>query len=95
MTSSLDERTAVAPTTSSPVIAQRRRVAAGPGLASIGAIHIFDLPGKLAETPYLAAFYIALIIAAFVLTERLVVVGSRRDFIASAALSPSTTSRVS
>ena len=32
-------------------------------------------------------FYIALIIAAFVLTKRLFIVGSRRDFIAAAALS--------
>jgi len=69
------------------MVTLNRRAAVGLGLASIGAIHILDLPGKLAETPYLGAFYIALVIAAFVLTERLFIVGSRRDFIAAAALS--------
>jgi len=69
------------------MVTLNRRAAVGLGLASIGAIHILDLPGKLAETPYLGAFYIALVIAAFVLTERLFIVGSGRDFIAAAALS--------
>lgn len=69
------------------VVASSRRVAVGLGLASVAAIHILDLPGKFAETPYLAAFYIALIVAAFVLTERLFVAGTRRDFIAAAVLS--------
>ncbi|MBC7762007.1 MAG: hypothetical protein H7201_09475 [Candidatus Saccharibacteria bacterium] len=69
------------------MIAVNRRVAVGLGLASVAAIHILDLPGKFAETPYLAAFYVALIIASFVLTERLFVAGTRRDFLAAAALS--------
>jgi len=69
------------------VITLNRRLAAGLGLAAIAAIHILDLPGKFAETPYLAAFYIALIIACFVLTERLFVAGTRWDFLAAAALS--------
>ncbi|KGJ72794.1 hypothetical protein GY21_13095 [Cryobacterium roopkundense] len=64
-----------------------RRMAVGISLASIAAIHVLDLPGKLAETPYLGVGYIMIIIASLVLMERLFVVGSRRDFIAAAALS--------
>ncbi|WP_309617714.1 hypothetical protein [Salinibacterium sp.] len=71
----------------SRVIALTRRVAVGLGLASIAAIHILDIPGKFAETLYLAGLYLALIVAAFVVMERLFVAGNRRDFVASAALS--------
>lgn len=63
-----------------------RRVAVGLGLASMAAIHILDLPGKLAETPYLAGFYIALVVAAFVVMERLFLAGTRADFVAAAVL---------
>lgn len=87
MPTALEERTTETATSNHRMVTLNRRAAVGLGLASIGAIHILDLPGKLAETPYLAAFYIALVIAAFVLTERLFIVGSRRDFIAAAALS--------
>jgi len=87
MTTPLKERTTEAPSTVRPMIALSRRIAVGLGLATVAAIHILDLPGKLAETPYLGVIYIVLIIAAFVLTERLFVVGSRLDFIAAAALS--------
>lgn len=87
MPTALEERTAETATSNHRMVTLNRRAAVGLGLASIGAIHILDLPGKLAETPYLGAFYIALVIAAFVLTERLFIVGSRRDFIAAAALS--------
>jgi hypothetical protein len=87
MTTPLKELTTEAPSTVRPMIALSRRVAVGLGLATVAAIHILDLPGKLAETPYLGVIYIVLIIAAFVLTERLFVVGSRLDFIAAAALS--------
>jgi len=87
MTTPLKERTTEARSTVRPMIALSRRVAVGLGLATVAAIHILDLPGKLAETPYLGVMYIVLIIAAFVLTERLFVVGSRLDFIAAAALS--------
>jgi hypothetical protein len=71
----------------SRVIALTRRVAVGLGLASIAAIHILDIPGKFAEAPYLAGLYLALIVAAPVVMERLFVAGNRRDFVASAALS--------
>ena len=87
MTTPLKERTTEAPSTVRPMIALSRRIAVGLGLATVAAIHILDLPGKLAETPYLGVIHIVLIIAAFVLTERLFVVGSRLDFIAAAALS--------
>lgn len=87
MTTPLKERTTEAPSTVRPMIALSRRIAVGLGLATVPAIHILDLPGKLAETPYLGVIYIVLIIAAFVLTQQLFVVGSRLDFIAAAALS--------
>ncbi|MEC5170053.1 hypothetical protein [Glaciihabitans sp. GrIS 2.15] len=87
MSRALEERTTDTQTSNHRMIAVDRRVAVGLGLASVAAIHILDLPGKFAETPYLAAFYVALIIASFVLTERLFVAGTRRDFLAAAALS--------
>lgn len=87
MTTPLKARTTEAPSTVRPMIALSRRIAVGLGLATVAAIHILDLPGKLAETPYLGVIYIVLIIAAFVLTQQLFVVGSRLDFIAAAALS--------
>lgn len=37
------------------------RTTAVVGLASVALIHLLDLPGKFAETPYLAWMYIALI----------------------------------
>ncbi|TFD87813.1 hypothetical protein [Cryobacterium serini] len=64
-----------------------RRITVGLSLAVVGAIHILDLPGKFAETPYLAFAYIGLILVAAVLVERVLVVGSRIDFLAAAALS--------
>jgi hypothetical protein len=64
-----------------------RRASVGLGLASVAAIHILDIPSKFAETPYLAVFYLALIVAAFVVMERLFVVGGTRDFAAAAILS--------
>ena len=64
-----------------------RRITVALSLAVIGAIHILDLPSKFAETPYLAFAYIGIIIAAAVLIERVLIVGSRIDFLAAAALS--------
>lgn len=63
-----------------------RRVSVGIGLGTIAAIHILDLPGKFAETRYIAYMYLAVIVVAIVLLERLLVVGSRRDFLFSAIL---------
>lgn len=87
MSRAVEDRTTETQTSNRRTIVLNRRVAVGLGLASVAAIHILDLPGKFTDTPYLAAFYIALIIASFVLTERLFVAGTRRDFLAAAALS--------
>ncbi|MBG6213204.1 hypothetical protein RCH23_000807 [Cryobacterium sp. CAN_C3] len=64
-----------------------RRITVALSLAVVAAIHILDLPGKFAETPYLAFSYVGLIIASAVIIERVLVVGSRIDFLAAAALS--------
>ncbi|MDH6238144.1 hypothetical protein [Cryobacterium sp. CG_9.6] len=63
-----------------------RRIAVALGLAGIAAVHILDLPGKFAETPYLAYFYLGIIVVSFVLMERLITGGTRLDFAAAAAL---------
>ncbi|TDW29805.1 hypothetical protein [Cryobacterium psychrophilum] len=63
-----------------------RRIAVALGLAGIAAVHILDLPGKFAETPYLGYVYLLLIVASFVIMERLITGGSRLDFAAAAAL---------
>jgi hypothetical protein len=96
MTSITEERTTQDRTTQ-PVPAQTRidkrrtqmvtrRVAVGLGLATVAAIHVLDLPGKFAETPYLGVFYIGLIAAALVIMERLFIAATRLDFIAAAGL---------
>ena len=64
-----------------------RRITVALSLAVVASIHILDLPGKFAETPYLAIAYIGLIIASAVTIERVLVVGTRLDFLAAAALS--------
>ncbi|TFD25721.1 hypothetical protein [Cryobacterium sp. TMT2-23] len=64
-----------------------RRIVVGLSLTVLAAIHVLDLPGKFAETPYLAVAYIGLVVTALVIAERLFVVGSRRDFAAAAVLS--------
>jgi len=61
-------------------------MAVGISLASIAAIHVLDLRSKFEEVPYLGVGYLLIIVASLVLLERLFVVGSRRDFLASAAL---------
>ena len=76
-------------TDNSRLIALSRRIAVGLALACLAAIHILDIPGKLTETPYIAGMYFALVVAAFVLMERLFTTGTRRDFLAAAALSTS------
>lgn len=64
-----------------------RRSAVVLGLLAIAGVHIMDLPAKWEETPYLAVGYILIIAAAVVLIERLTELGSRLDYLASAALS--------
>jgi len=73
-------------TSSSALTLNHRRMAVGISLASIAAIHVLDLRSKFEEVPYLGVGYLLIIVASLVLLERLFVVGSRRDFLASAAL---------
>lgn len=49
-----------------------RKFATVVGLAGIASIHLMDLPGKFAETPYLAIAYLGMIAASVFLIERLV-----------------------
>jgi uncharacterized membrane protein AbrB (regulator of aidB expression) len=62
------------------------RAAGVVGLAGIGLIHLLDLPGKFAETPYLAWMYIALIASAIVCAFELVRTGSPRAWLGGALL---------
>ena len=87
MSRALEERITDTQASNHRMIAVNHRVGVGLGLTSVAALHILDLPGNFAETPYRAALYIALIIASFVLTQQLVIAGTRRDFFAAAALS--------
>ena len=63
-----------------------RRFATTIGLAGLAAVHIMDLPGKWAETQYLAFGYIGIIVMAGVLIERLLKSGQAFDYLASAGL---------
>ena len=64
-----------------------RQVTTIVGLAAIAAIHIMDLPGKFAETPYLAYGYLGVIGVAAILIERIATARRRTDYRAAAALS--------
>ena len=64
-----------------------RQVTTIVGLAAIAAIHIMDLPGKFAETPYLAYGYLGVIGVAAILIERIATARRRTDYLAAAALS--------
>jgi hypothetical protein len=57
------------------------------GLAGIAAIHIMDLPGKFAETPYLAWGYLGIIAACGILIERIATAQRKQDYAAAAFLS--------
>ena len=58
-------------TTPHPAHQHTARAVGVVGFASVALIHVLDLPGKLHETPYLGAAYVALIagmmVAAFLL----------------------------
>jgi hypothetical protein len=56
------------------------------GLAGIAAIHLMDLPGKFAETPYLAWGYVGMIGASVILIERIVRKNNALDYAAAAGL---------
>ncbi len=64
-----------------------RRFATTIGLAGLAAVHIMDLPGKWAETQYLAFGYIGVIVFAGLLIERLLQGGHANDYLIAAGLS--------
>ena len=64
-----------------------RRFATTIGLAGLAAVHVMDLPGKWAETQYLAFGYIGVIVLSGLLRERLLQAGRPADYLISAGLS--------
>ncbi len=64
-----------------------RRFATTIGLAGLAAVHVMDLPGKWAETQYLAFGYIGVIVLSGLLIERLLQAGRPADYLISAGLS--------
>ena len=63
-----------------------RRIAVGLALAVTAAIHVLDLPGKVEEVPYLAVAYVFLIVASFVIMERIFRKGILIDYLAAIGL---------
>ena len=63
-----------------------RQIAVGLALAVTAAIHVLDLPGKIEEVPYLAVAYVFLIVASFVIMERIFRVGKPLDYVAAIGL---------
>ena len=63
-----------------------RRIAVGLALDVTAAIHVLDLPGKIEEVPYLAVAYVLLIVAAFVIMERIFRGGALIDYLAAIGL---------
>jgi hypothetical protein len=74
----------VNPTASTSII---RRALVALGLFAIAAVHLADLPDKMAEVPYLGWAYLGLIVASLVLAELVVTRSDRRLMAASAGLS--------
>lgn len=64
-----------------------RRALVVAGLFGIAAVHLADLPDKMAEVPYLGWGYLGLIVASLVLAELVVTRSDRRLMAASAGLS--------
>lgn len=56
------------------------------GLTGIIAVHVMDLPGKLAEVPYMGLMYIGVILAAGFLIHRVISGPTLHDYVASAGL---------
>jgi len=63
-----------------------RRIAVGLALAVTAAIHVLDLPSKVEEVPYLAVAYVFLIVASFVIMERIFRRGVLLDYVAAISL---------
>ncbi|MBG6056384.1 hypothetical protein IWX81_002821 [Salinibacterium sp. CAN_S4] len=76
----------VSPLSTTPRVLQARQVAVGLALAVTAAIHVLDLPGKIEEVPYLAVAYVVLIVASFVIMERIFRVGKLLDYVAAIGL---------
>jgi len=64
-----------------------RQIATVLGLAGIAVIHILDLPGKFAETPYLGWAYVGIIAVAAYAIERLLTRKNAQDYLVSSLLS--------
>lgn len=64
-----------------------RRALVAAGLFGIVAVHLVDLPDKMAEVPYLGWAYLGLIVASLVLAELVATRSDRRLMAASAGLS--------
>ena len=72
--------------TAAPTELHARKIAVGLALAVTAAIHVLDLPGKIEEVPYLAVAYVFLIVASFVIMERIFRVGKPLDYAAAIGL---------
>lgn len=72
--------------TAAPTELHARQIAVGLALAVTAAIHVLDLPGKIEEVPYLAVAYVFLIVASFVIMERIFRVGKPLDYAAAIGL---------
>jgi len=62
------------------------RAVAAVGLAGVGLIHLLDVQGQFAETPYLGWMYIGLIATSLCLAGLLVYTSDRRAWAGTAAL---------
>ena len=86
MSASLTPTRSVSALAAAPTVLHARQVAVGLALAVTAAIHVLDLPGKIEEVPYLAVAYVFLIVASFVIMERIFRVGKPLDYVAAIAL---------
>lgn len=66
-----------------------RKMALVVGLFIMAGIHLLDLPGKWSETRYIAFLYIGLILASFILSERILSGATKLDYLAAALLAAS------
>ena len=86
MSATLTPTRAVSARNVAPTELHARQIAVGLALAVTAAIHVLDLPGKIEEVPYLAVAYIFLIVASFVIMERIFRVGKTLDYVAAIGL---------
>ena len=86
MSATLTPTRAVSARAVAPTELHARQIAVGLALAVTAAIHVLDLPGKIEEVPYLAVAYVFLIVASFVIMERIFRVGKTLDYVAAIGL---------